>query len=77
MGDGLLEASHAVICEDVEVDAVAILLAEIVESGGLENMGEVVVAAVGWLILGDVKELKKGLTDGKGHHGLETHRPHV
>ena len=45
VGDGLVETCVAVLREDVEVDAVAVGLAEFVEGGELGELDEVVVAA--------------------------------
>ena len=44
--DGFLEAGDPVVSENVEVDAVTVLLAKFVEGSKLRNLRKVVVAAV-------------------------------
>ena len=51
LGDGILEASRAVFCEDFEINAVAVLLAEFVEICELGQLEEIVVAACDWSIV--------------------------
>ena len=66
--DGLLEASYAVVCEDVKVYTVAVLLAKLIQSSELRDLDFVIIAARGVSVSTEFTLTEVKLTTGRDLH---------
>ena len=76
VANGLVETSGALVGEDCEVDAVAVLLTEFVQGGKLRDLDQVVITAVEGVSVGGCGKARRGRpTIRTDRHGLETRLP--